>query len=469
MALNANTVWEVRTTGSDNNGGGFYNRSAGTSVDYSQQDAAQLNLTDLACNNSTTVTSVTGGFTAAMVGNLIHITAGTGWTAGFYEITARASSNSVTFDRKPCSSSVTGGTGYVGGACASLGNVVGAFAGGNICWVKAGTYTLTSATANVSGGIVLLPLAPCMVIGYQTTRGDYGTKPLIAVPGDGSVTGVSVISGSASAYYSIVANLAVDCASQATMTGITLGQYCRAYKCKVSNSTVYGISLGSPGVTCYGGAILCEVTGHSGTTGIHQLSGGIIYGCYVHDGTCEGYHLVGNVHCLYSIADTNTGAGIYGFYCNTPRMVGCVAYGNGASGFYFYKGNNWLPSVVIGCIAEGNGTYGFEEASNNHGDLFLNNAAYGNGTADLANLDINFEQVLGMITQTAGSFFVDAANGNFALNSTAGRGALLRAAGILGAFPGGLTTGYADIGAAQHTGTIKTLNGFAVTGINAKV
>jgi hypothetical protein len=48
------------------------------------------------------------------------------------------------------------------------------------------------------------------------------------------------------------------------------------------------------------------------------------------------------------------------------------------------------------------------------------------------------------------SFFVDAPNGNFALNTTSGGGASARAAGIPGVFPGGLTTGYLDVGAAQH-------------------
>ena len=40
MALDQDYTIELRTTGSDNNGGGFYNRDDGTSVDYSQQDAA---------------------------------------------------------------------------------------------------------------------------------------------------------------------------------------------------------------------------------------------------------------------------------------------------------------------------------------------------------------------------------------------------------------------------------------------
>jgi hypothetical protein len=44
----------------------------------------------------------------------------------------------------------------------------------------------------------------------------------------------------------------------------------------------------------------------------------------------------------------------------------------------------------------------------------------------------------------------NAAGGDFSLNNTASAGVACRAAGIPGAFPGGNTTGYLDIGAVQH-------------------
>lgn len=61
MAIPSGAVWEVRTTGSDQNGG-FFNASRG-GTDYSQQDSPQLVLTGGACSGNTTVTSATGGFT----------------------------------------------------------------------------------------------------------------------------------------------------------------------------------------------------------------------------------------------------------------------------------------------------------------------------------------------------------------------------------------------------------------------
>src|SRR5437667_9506862 len=126
MALSASTVWEVRqATGNDNNGGGFVVGASGT--DYSQQTTAQLSLTDLATTGVvTTLTSVTGGFTSAMVGNIIHIISGTNFTAGFYQITVFTNSNTVTLDRAPTTAAGVSGTGSVGGALATINQLASA-------------------------------------------------------------------------------------------------------------------------------------------------------------------------------------------------------------------------------------------------------------------------------------------------------------------------------------------------------
>jgi hypothetical protein len=117
MAVNATAVWRVRPGGSNTNGGGFDAAISGAGTDYSQQDAAQLSLTDIACSNTPTVTSATGGFTSAMVGNAVWLTGG-GATAGPYFITARASTNSITVDRSP--GTIAAGSGKVGGAWADF-------------------------------------------------------------------------------------------------------------------------------------------------------------------------------------------------------------------------------------------------------------------------------------------------------------------------------------------------------------
>lgn len=181
MSLVSTTNWEVRTTGSANNGGGFNDRIPGTSVDYSQQNASQLSIADLACAaGSTTVTSVVGGFTNAMVGNIMRIRAGANFTVNFYEIVQFNSANSVDLDRVPVTAIGSNGVAEVGGAqidCNLLDSVV---IGGNTIHIKSGIYaahpavTFTNPSADKS--------LPISLIGYDVVHGDNPTganRPLI--------------------------------------------------------------------------------------------------------------------------------------------------------------------------------------------------------------------------------------------------------------------------------------------------
>lgn len=218
MAIDAATVWEVRSDGSHLNGAGFYDRDPGTSVDYSQQAAAQLSLTDLATDGAGTgLSSVTGGFTAAMVGNVIHITAGTGITAGWYEITAYTDTNNVTIDRSATASG-TAGTGAVGGAFDFGSTLEDDFfdkiADGNTVWIKNGTYTMSESITAFSGTALL----PINVYGYNTTRGDAPTgtnRPEL------KCVGFNFASGS----YVNMENFIHDCQGGYRVTHGTVGEY----------------------------------------------------------------------------------------------------------------------------------------------------------------------------------------------------------------------------------------------------
>src|SRR5712691_11517011 len=121
-AITANTIWEVRpTNGSNLNGACFDSTIANAGTDYSQQNTAQLSLSDMATTGvTTTVTSVTGGFTAAMIGNCLRIDSGTNWTLGWYQITAVTDTNTLPVDRAPTSAAGVSGTGKVGGATKSF-------------------------------------------------------------------------------------------------------------------------------------------------------------------------------------------------------------------------------------------------------------------------------------------------------------------------------------------------------------
>lgn len=192
MAINAATVVEIRVNGSTNNGAGWADLNPGVSVDYTQQDAAQLSLTDLATAGigSTTLTSATGGFTAAMEGSLIKIRSGTNVNAGYYQVVGFTNTNTVTLDRAPDNGAggIASGVGDLGGAGIledTLFNTPatgGTSVDGMTYWLKNdGTHSPVAAVSMAESGSMT---AVYNFIGYNLVRGDnpVGTdRPLIAM------------------------------------------------------------------------------------------------------------------------------------------------------------------------------------------------------------------------------------------------------------------------------------------------
>lgn len=162
-ALSANTQWEVRTTGSATNGGCWVSGATGT--DFSQQNAAQFSGTDLAVDAvvNTRVTSATHNFAAADVGNCINITAGAGFTTGFYQVVSLTGA-AANLDRSPAAVGVTGGTWAEGGGLLTIAAANTPHVSGNTIWIRSGTYTLTTVVQTGAGRIVYQ--------GYGTTHGD---------------------------------------------------------------------------------------------------------------------------------------------------------------------------------------------------------------------------------------------------------------------------------------------------------
>ena len=138
MAISTFAQWRLRVGGNDNNGGGFDPSIVGAGTDYTEQDVAQLALTDLAtASASASVTSAAGGFTAAMIGNAVRIVSGTNFTVGTYFITAVASANAATLDRACSTAAASGGVANVGGALASFTRPAGVGAvNGNTIFVR---------------------------------------------------------------------------------------------------------------------------------------------------------------------------------------------------------------------------------------------------------------------------------------------------------------------------------------------
>ena len=181
MALDSEIQWEFRESGSNNNGVGFSDLDPGTSIDYSQQDAAEKTFDDLAMvAGGTTITSASAQFEAADVGNILFIRSGTNFQYNYFQITSFNSNTSVEIDRD----ATDGGNGSLGianlgGARADMSTwfnedgvmtyFYSVIIAGNTLWFKSGDYT--GAQMHVQGAATDF----IRMIGYNAVRGDNPT------------------------------------------------------------------------------------------------------------------------------------------------------------------------------------------------------------------------------------------------------------------------------------------------------
>lgn len=433
MAIAANAVWEVRTTGDDANGGCFIAGASGT--DRSQQDAAHATLTTASTVHTTTtqinVNAADYTVTTADIGNIFQLAGGSA-TAGFYQITnVDTVNNRWTVDRAAGTSGQTC-PGKMGGAIATLGKLshssaLGTAANNWQVWVKSGTYTLTTTTDGPGGPLFVnnFPLG-LLIEGYQTTRGDRAARPLLHA---GSVTGLSngFIRGGDNRSWRMI-NIEGDANNGVGNTRVFQGNGCVQYQCVARNAsaaTGRGFSAGSA-QNCV--AINCAV-------GFAQ---GRYANCIAVSCTSVGFENVSGV----GFANIAIGCAL-GFGSASTKNINCIAYG-GTDGFTYTAGSGG-EACAVNCISYGNSGYGFRSTAGVNGLITLNCAA-GNNTS--GNFSSCYEE--GSITLTADPF-TNAAGDDFSLNNAAGGGALLRAAG-LGWGDGALYSApnYLDIGALQH-------------------
>lgn len=444
MALNAAVVWEIRTTGSDNNGGGFRAGAAGT--DRSQQDSPHVvfdGSTITATTNAAGVVLTITGYTVVSgdVGNLLQITGGTNFTVGVYEITAvDTGANTWTIDRDSSSSgSGSAMTGNMGGAHATPGFTAGKVVSGNTVWQKSGTYDCSS-TANVASGRVNLASGFVQWEGYGSSRGDLGTKPVLRATAD---TMTIFTAGTLPDY--LVRNLEFQRNGHTAVEGFRMSvrgvaQFLKANDC---NNTGIFVSAGT--------VIDSEATGCAGTNGAVGVQGT----CHLrnlcsHDNasTCVGI-LVNNGHGTTldrCVAKDDTGIGISIANSHSVTARCCDAVSNTGSGIHGFSVTSSRFTVLDRCIASKNGTTtgkGFNYGTGNTYGQLLNCQGYSNDGGD-GNGDwpivTNFDAL-------SSDPFTNDAGDDLSLNNTAGGGADCKA--IAETIPGLSTTSYLDSGAAQ--------------------
>lgn len=468
-------VWEVRPgTGANTNSGAFATLTNNTTActggtDWTQQNAAQVTF------NGSTVTATTAGVSATIVitgytvlstdvCNTLRVASGTLFTTGLYQIVGvNAGLNTWTLDRTATSGAASTMAGTMGGAMATL---VGAFADLTASasiqpqfdctiWYKSGTDTVTSG--------VSIPLTSGIVVhGYQTSRGDAtGTRPLLTT----ATNSTNLVLGTASGVYSTITfnNVGFSNTAGTRGAGFYAPTNATGRGLAIINCVLDGFSYGIEGdynTDYVWGALTIYQTEikNSVTDGIRNLGTTYIIGSYIHNNGATGATLNGSgppgptsLVVFGSIFSSNGTHGISSASTPVPTTLvaqNSVFYGNTQQGISLGE-TNFMNVTLINNIFDGNTDYGILNSNAASLDYGLgsffraNNAFYNNGSGNYTGLPANTTD----ITLSANPFVV--AGSNFALNSTAGGGAALKAAGFPGILAGGVGTGYLDVGALQ--------------------
>jgi hypothetical protein len=434
MALAA-CDFNVRSDGSDTNGGGF--KIGGSGTDYSQQSAAEVVYSsELSCDAaSTTVTDsgANGYLDSSHVGNLIYITNSGDWVAGPYEITAVNSPNEFVVDRTPTNGvdDCTSGTGYIGGALATPGGAMSVVNGnaieGHRIHVRAATYTLTTTTPNVSGGPIdlsdFMAGKRCLIEGYETTYEDWGTAPEINC-GSYAPTAIITLDG-ADDNDQVVNNLVLDGNSQ-SVSGI-IGDsrfYCRANSITVKNCDG---SYGFRNVN----AFQCKAEGCTAT----PFSNSYTNNCWAD--ACASPYAIDSCNGRDCLITNHTGRG---FFVLRDTVANCTLYNCSGSGFYSF---GTFANAWVNCLSIANGSYGWENAD---GCTLINCAGDGNASGDVHETPLTNVSFYNITTSPSKNIFMDADNGDFRLNPASADYASLAGMGMGVAGQ----TDNRDIGAVQH-------------------
>lgn len=316
---------------------GYIGYGKGGGVDYTQQDAAQLSLTDLTTDAlGTTLSSVTGGFTALMVGNIVYIRSGTGFTPGWYEITAFTDTNNVTIDRSAGALASAGAGEVGGGRSLPLDPHYEIFVDGNENYIKSGTYV--PATINVGNDASVN--VTMKIKGYKTTRGDFplgDDRPLIT-------TGANLFTFDN--YWNFF-NIRVNSTSSETM-GSDNGFM--AYNCKAVNSSTItnrGAIVANNG---FATIIYCEGISTNGYA-LRMGNTGKVNLCYAHDSSVGIYAQTSAIPMAFNVVSScvtgvSIGAAANDLIINNT-IYDCTT-GISSNGIYHNIFNNLIDTCTTG-------------------------------------------------------------------------------------------------------------------------
>lgn len=452
-------------------------------TDYSTQNSPQLSLSDIVCNaGSQEISSVTGGFTNLMVGNIIQLQ---GTNAGFYEIIAQQSSNLAWLDRN-LTNSATGVSGKVGGALTLYGasqTQATSGPGGNKVYVMGGNYNL-STNGNDSGGFTFnnpnvspgssANNQPFTIEGYYQTRGDLGVgpggaddRPVITLNAATTAINPSVFRFVNSGIQ--LSNLIVNCSGVTGSIGFnTPVNQGRIQNCKVSNFGSSGIFCTSAGQTLL--IMNNEITGgiSGATAAISSTSSNpTVFWCNIHNNACSGIKSPGII-AISNLIYGNTGATSDGYTASAVGqaiLINNTVDSNGRYGFNMSVSSTVQGSIFKNNLITNNTLQGLAFGTSPgvpFGYFCDNNAYYNNNSSLVYNSQITFPTNPEGINQvgtwvsndkTLTTSPYNAGSGNYTLNNVPNAGQACIGTGVINLYPGDTNTSNLDIGAYQVPAT----------------
>lgn len=460
-AFGAQTQWDVAPgVGSDTNGGAFDPKVASPGTDESLSGGAAITVTLTGTNTGTASPAFSS--TTHGPGNFIHIASGTGCTTGWFEINS-VSGSTATFD-KTMGSNTNVCVGHIGDPFATVGVILTNLLNSNAqpIWIRSGTLTLTSVLDFSEGGSNRTSI---YLIGYGTTHGDNGTKPLITTATDSTNL---MTTANASSLSFTLRNIAFTNTASTRASALILGT--NATWGWIVDCTFSGfnkaVDLSGGGVNNSGAGLVVMNSSFindqsSALLDTHGSEVTVLNSYFF--GNVNGIQMssdsAGNANGLYvanTILSGNSGRGILLDINQNNRItvVDSTISGNTSDGIGWNGVNTKLPESIFdirGNIIYGNGGYGLNlptAMTANQIRVGPNGWGANNGGGTGLNYTTSVPAGTGDVSFGA-TPFTNSGGQDLSLNSTTNGGALARSAGIPGAFPGGgsTTTGYHDLGA----------------------
>lgn len=441
-------------------------------IDYSQQTAAGITYTDMVIDGTTNTIYTSAGNPVGknIIGNVINVTSGTGFTVQRVEVIS-TSGTQATVDKSLGTLSSTGGNGVLGGAISTLATGLGlSFTAGNKIFIKAtATYTVSSTvapTASVKGDATNGRIS---VEGFTTYPGERDGRPVWT----SATNSVALFTPNDSDYWEFKH-------LKFTHTAATRGN---AFGTPGAGTTPIWIidcicdgclSLNAAS-TSYTTIHLqgCEILNTTSSTAAinftNASSQAMLFGCDIHDNAGDGIRMASNgaiANLQDCIFDTNAiGVNLTGTTTGgTVTAHGCVFVDNTSDGIKIAANSGTITLELQNNVFYGNGGYGIDnldEQAVADANIRINrNNAYGSNSSG------NYLAVSGgrgEITLTADPF-TNRAGRDFSPNSTAGGGAALKNAGYPGAYPGGTTTNYQEAGIGATSSGAASSGGFVIGG-----